>query len=46
VGNFSTATMAIPVPPDDVLAVGDIVFVRLRTNPVAQDLTLQLTATP
>jgi len=46
VGNFSTATVAIPAPPDDVLAVGDIVFVRLHTNPVSQDLTLQLTATP
>lgn len=47
-GTFVTATAAIPVAPNDVLAVGDMVFVRLRAvqtgNP--SDLTLQLTATP
>jgi hypothetical protein len=46
-GDFGSATVAVPAGPDDVLAVGDMVFVRLQTNPAtAQDLTLQLTTTP
>jgi hypothetical protein len=46
-GDFESATVAVPAGPNDVLAVGDMVFVRLQTNPAtAQDLTLQLAATP